>query len=237
MGGRARSKLGEDDPIRRRADAAARTMVEQATGEGTVYVPDEINGAVPLADVAHDVERFGAQVRYADREQLPLPCLIRPGGAPLPINVDSILFPLGSPADRVNALQAMHGVLIRPGLERVELLPPARSREAFLRRLRTFLYRRIGGFRDGPAAMPVPPEGTYPGLFFEVRTRTPGLRVYYHPSYWHDTNTVFGQPSSPVRGFIKPGRYVFGAMGHGSPLRFEPDEYEIPPLTSAQLFL
>jgi hypothetical protein len=77
-----------------------------------------------------------------------------------------------------------------------------------------------------------------PGLRFEVSTQTSGLRIHFSPAYFLNTRTVFGSPSTPVRQWIQPGRYVFGAVGPSTPLQFDLDShYDIPPQDQAHLYL
>jgi hypothetical protein len=82
----------------------------------------------------------------------------------------------------------------------------------------------------------VPEPERPPGLLFEVTTDTPGLRVHYHPSYWHETKTAFGNLSTPSYDYILPGRYMFGAVGREQDLTFDLSEYDIPPSRTAHLF-
>lgn len=68
-----------------------------------------------------------------------------------------------------------------------------------------------------------------------VHTQTAGLRVHYTPSYFFTPNQVLGAPTTPVDGWVQPGRYKFGAMGKGFPLKFDPADFDIPPQTEAHL--
>jgi hypothetical protein len=77
-----------------------------------------------------------------------------------------------------------------------------------------------------------------PGLRFEVSTHSRGLRIHYSPAYFVNTHLVFGSPTTPVRRWIQPGRYVFGVVGRGLPLQFDLDShYDVPPDTHAELFV
>ncbi len=82
--------------------------------------------------------------------------------------------------------------------------------------------------RGGPPPTTHQPPSPGSGLSFEVHTRLSGKTVYYSPAYFLNPNLVFGHPSTPVRGSLPPGRYVFGIDR-----TFAPDEYDIPPSTSA----
>jgi hypothetical protein len=77
-----------------------------------------------------------------------------------------------------------------------------------------------------------------PGLPFEVSTESNDLRIYYSPCYFHDLETPFASPSTPIRQWIQPGRYFFGAMGRNVPLQFEfKSHYSIPYDDKAHLYI
>jgi hypothetical protein len=221
------------------AREVATTLIEQTTTGHHAEVPRRIDSWAPLADVTYDVERFGAQYLYARQTDLPLPCIMRPGTEyVLPINAEDVLFPLGVPADPRTAERQLRRVEGQTENGFIELLPPDRAERAFTSRLIDFLRRRLSWAAESHAQQsPSGDPGRPPGLMFQVSTDSPGLRVHYHPAYWHEAKTVFGQPSTPVRGYVVPGRFVFGAMGPRQALRFDPAEYEIPPSTSAHLYL
>jgi hypothetical protein len=81
------------------------------------------------------------------------------------------------------------------------------------------------GFGNGPTGY----------LSFQVQTRLNGLRVHYSPSYLIDWSNVFGSPTTPVDGWIRPGRYKFGAMKQDGTFVIDNANFDIPPLSAASL--
>ncbi len=84
---------------------------------------------------------------------------------------------------------------------------PDRARGFLRQRLAPFLAARIVTTSTGVA----PPSA---GCKFTVETTSgSGLRVHYSPSYFFDPTNVFGNTlSTPVDGYLPPGRYIFGSM-------------------------
>jgi hypothetical protein len=72
-------------------------------------------------------------------------------------------------------------------------------------------------------------------LEVQVVCRTQGLRIHWSPAYFIKW-TVFGSPTTPVVGHLRPGRYVFA--GDGSPLTDVTQDdgvFSIPPTYCAAL--
>jgi hypothetical protein len=250
-----RSVAGDDEG-RASGVPLAGYLVDSALGQSTVYVPDGLREDLRLGDVVHDAERFGAQYRYAKDNGLPLPLLrsVENQTYALPVNADSAFFPQGRPANAVEAAEALRRSAEEPleGLDTrmLELADPEEVASSFRGRLGEFLTARFRGVEqmreadaEGPPWMAAAPPAdtttltvTAQGILFQVFTQTQGLRVHFHPAYWHDANRVFGQPSSPVVGYLQPGRYVFGATGPHLALRFDPAEYDVPGTGRADLY-
>ena len=74
-----------------------------------------------------------------------------------------------------------------------------------------------------------------PGIRFKVISQNHGERVHYSPAYFLKLSTVFGAPTTPVVGWIQPGRYLFSVVGMNGQMRIDPGHYSIPPSVSAQL--
>jgi hypothetical protein len=75
-----------------------------------------------------------------------------------------------------------------------------------------------------------------PGCLFTVTANTEGLRIHYSKAFIFDPHHVFGSPTNPVRRWLQPGDYYFGAIGPEQPLWFDlQSEYEVPEITHAHL--
>ena len=69
-----------------------------------------------------------------------------------------------------------------------------------------------------------------------VHTNSPGLRISYSPVYLFDgKGTIFGSPSTPVQGWIRPGRYIFGGAQGAQPITWDGGEYDVPPALTISL--
>lgn len=106
-------------------------------------------------------------------------------------------------------------------------------------------HRKERTDRDGPsprrpsdpvASDPPPPAvGPDGGLQVQVSCRTPGLRLHVAPAYFI-TWVFFGHPTTPVTGYVLPGRYVFAGDGPMLPRRrTDPAVFSIPPTFSPAL--
>ncbi len=75
-----------------------------------------------------------------------------------------------------------------------------------------------------------------PGMLqFTVNSVNSGLRIRYSPAYLFRGGTVFGSPSTPVHGYLPPGRYIFGGESHAHPLIWDTGIWLIPPAKKADL--
>jgi hypothetical protein len=63
------------------------------------------------------------------------------------------------------------------------------------------------------------------------------MRIHWSPAYFFEKEHVFGFGlSTPVEGWLQPGRYIFGAIGPGRDLDFEFEaEYDLPDAREASL--
>jgi hypothetical protein len=50
-----------------------------------------------------------------------------------------------------------------------------------------------------------------------------------------DPYVAFGSPTSPVRRWIQPGNYYFGAVGPGVPLQFDMTKHDVMQVDYAAL--
>jgi hypothetical protein len=114
---------------------------------------------------------------------------------------------------------------------RCEAMPVTRARQSFATLLTKFLKTRVEAVLHRDKTRP---DGArtvqLPGLEVTVHTEHSGLLVYYAPLYFPATRRVFGGTrSTPVRGYLPPGIYIFGAEGRDFPLSFEAAPWQIPP--------
>lgn len=87
-----------------------------------------------------------------------------------------------------------------------------------------------GGGTKRPAGTPPPPAvGSGGGLQVQVSCLTPGLRIHVAPAFFINW-VYFGSPTTPVTGYVLPGRYVFAGDGPMLP-KFTKDNgvFCIPP--------
>ena len=106
--------------------------------------------------------------------------------------------------------------------------------------LTSFLRTRLSYDIESPTFFGAIRPGTGnqgpPGRLFEVTTSTEGLTVYYSPAFVVQDDLVFGFPTNPVKEWLHPGNYYFGASGPGVAPFFDTDnKYEVPRLGRAHL--
>jgi hypothetical protein len=78
-----------------------------------------------------------------------------------------------------------------------------------------WLFRRKGSTGNPPPPPAVSPGG---GLRVRVSCSTRGLRIHVSPAYFISW-VYFGSPTSPVVGYVLPGRYIFAGDGPMLPKR------------------
>ncbi len=136
-----------------------------------------------------------------------------------------------SPAKIIELAQRAPQEAERIGMRCVPM-PVPRARRSFAALLAEFLKTRLEAALSGPpgdGAGQATPD--LPGLDVTVYTQQPGLQIYYAPRYYPATALVFGGTlSTPVRGYLLPRIYIFGAEGPNLPLSFETKApWKIPP--------
>lgn len=91
---------------------------------------------------------------------------------------------------------------------------------------------KVPGSSDPPPPPAVGPGG---GLQVQVSCLTPGLRIHISPAYFISW-MFFGSPTTPVMGYVLPGRYVFAGDGPMLPRRTrDHGVFSIPPTYYAAL--
>jgi hypothetical protein len=210
---------------------------------------DEPDSSAIMAAFEPAIQRFTRQAKALDGANHPFPCIWTDGDrrGPVPVDMDAFLAVLG--VDAVLKLQSdlsmealvkeLQQAVKRLGLEPTQA-PVDDVRHYFRTRLTDFIARneaKVPGGKDSRHRS-VPPAGNVGArLPFRVITETRGLRVHYSPAYFFDPTSVFGGPSSPVDGFLAPGRYIFGAYRSDGSAEFDRGEFDVPEAQEAWLAL
>lgn len=197
-----------------------------------------VGQGVALADVSATTERYLIQESLSIRYGIPIPAVVVDAEDPLPTSVFPVM-PGGSdtpddlPYNGVTLAAAARGRLARDveraGASTVDLAPED-ARRHVRSRLARFLERRL-------AAQEKAADPSAPGLPFRVMTRGSGLRIHWSPAYFFEPGHVFAFGlSTPVDGWLAPGRYIFGAVGPTQPLEWEFNAtYDLPNAQVANL--
>jgi hypothetical protein len=235
------SPLRDDDV--KQARALTERLLAGVESQERRYLSQRLE--IPTHDVEVDVERFAAQLRFAKSDGLGIPCLEMKNGDPVPIDIWSLVwgwFPFSLEVLRAREFTyrnfiddyfrlAMTG---QPDPERrvgrvpFLLVEPSKALSFLRTRLETFLAVRFSARKSNISKSP--------GLQFRVDTKSSGLRVHFSRACFFNPTSVLGSPTTPVIGWLPPGRYVFGACVPGQPPVFDLNaEYDIPPNTKASL--
>lgn len=215
----------------------AAKLLEHVGEDAREYVPREYapqNPGLFTADIEASIDRFSVQLALCRREGLGFPCFLDPESDPVPMDWSENIDLVGESCvrsfsdRRLASYKGLSPADFLPRGQPYALYEPSKVVEFLRRGLTTFLTAR---FRGGGG----PNLYMSSGLKFTVITKRDGLRVHYSPSYFLSWGNVFGSPTSPVFGWIQPGRYKFGAIGRGFPFRFDSADFDVPPQTQAHL--
>lgn len=237
-------QLGDDSA--QQARALVGRLLAGVESQERPYVPERLE--IPIADVELAVERFATQRDILASEKLGFPCIGVPDGRNIPVDVGlwgPAWYPLDpgfglGAAERSpfrlfleNYLNSVINIQLRPQDVEVEppfwgLVEPSKATEFFRDRLETFLAVRFSARQSDIS--------TSPGLQIRVDTRSHGLRVHFSPAYFFNPANVLGSPTSPVIGWLQPGRYILGACAPGLAAVFDLyAEYNLPPTKNVAL--
>jgi hypothetical protein len=221
-----------------KAERLAGELLKGFSGESPI-LPGRSD--VFVADVAADLERLGQFIKWSWKFH-DFPCLVDDEG-PLPIDVST------SPP----ILSFMNISSGTPLYSFMEAFQGLKFEGIFVGLLKDVLHRRVTRFLsvrgstdeddEAPYARSVSVGAAHAGfssgptgyLSFQVQTMQSGLRIHYSPSYLLDWSKVFGAPSTPVDGWIRPGRYKFGGMRNDGRFLIDDANFDIPPLRAASL--
>jgi len=228
-----------DDP----SDKVLEAIANKAAHTGDLDLR-QIVPQVAASDVAGSVEDFHSVASTLAFMQRPYPMveLASIGWAPLDLGnsvaSDARLSSPGSrarvsPAEMVDLAQRAPDEAKRMGM-RFNTLPVPHARTIFASLLARFLRPRVerANSRTTSDMHGSPHQGNplSPGLEVVVHTNRPGLRIFYAPIYFPATCLVFGNSlSTPVRGYLDPGIYIFGAEGAGMTIFEDTAPRRIPP--------
>ena len=201
------------------------TLTSERPRPRTMVLP---RAEIVTADAASSTERFAqtlAVARFALDDQVPA---VETQEGPVPIDLTAA-FDVASYSRSVLQDSVRH--LLGASLFRSIGLIAVRSDqavEAFRRGLVAFLFNRFEARESD--------DSERPGRLFQVTADTEGLRVHYSPAFLLERDRIFGAPTNPVRSWIHPGNYYFGAAGPQVTLWFDlAAKYEIPRVSKAHL--
>jgi hypothetical protein len=205
-------------------EAQARGFADLLVKPPDEYVPlaevtlqGERDHELAFLDVQTDLEHYRHQERILRDVGRGVPCLHSPNDVPLPLALFPLNYlandeaPLREFTDRTDFSAEMSKALSAEVAEHDH--DEARG---FLReRLRSFLALRFFGLKPGPyrgAAGPDPPSSSKsPGLPFTVVTAGRfGFKVLCSGSYFLVPRQFGATLSTPVTGWLSPGRWIFG---------------------------
>jgi hypothetical protein len=188
-----------------------------------------------LSGAEADMDRYGQQLRYFRRhDNLYMPCMRFPEQVPWPIDLSWV----GDWDDPdvwfANRTDGSLQELLKIGNQSqadVSFFLPADVLDFLTTRLTQFAQ----DFTNGNGRIG---EGSPQALAIRVHTKRNGLRVHYAPAYLMRLDTVFGYPTTPVRGPMTPGRWKFGAMGNDDQYpTWDMADFEIPPIVDVHLMV
>jgi hypothetical protein len=204
----------------REAKRLAAELLNVAPGE---RVKSHLLRENQLIDVHRTLDRYRAQeVALADLG-LEFPVVVV-GGSALPIDLGLQPAGEGRPVISSDDIAALIDSTQRDiAQSRYEVtLISLRDASKFLKKgLAKFLRSRMSGkTKDAPTVEQA--------IRFMVRTESSGLTIHCSPAYFFDRGLVFGGPSTPVEGWLPPGRYVFGAYSEFRSTWRLGDVYKVP---------
>jgi hypothetical protein len=233
----------EADRFAQAAQAMAKALTAPAASSAPLSTLARALGnraKIEVDDVQASLAGYRSQDKMLEAVGRGVPCVDVEGDDPLPL---WLLDPSGSAESLFLALDSP-ATFIGETSEAIREHTRANAKDFLRRRLASFLsFRLLARSRAGapPTAGVDPDPGRSPSTNFRVETPgRVGWRVHYSPAYFLDPYHQFGSNlSTPVDGFLRPGRYVFGAKPVDGQLRWDSSAmYDVPGGTSvAQLHL
>lgn len=192
------------------------------------------NRQIYIADVEFQIMRFSSLYQFCLNQDFEFPCIRISESDEFPIPIDFALSDFLGRKFIPNGMLPMKYILSllhdSPMANQVKIIPaqPKNVVRLFRGRLTDFLFSRFKSRSVDPAIQS--------GIPFKVYAQKNGYRVHYSPAYFYNMSNVFGAPTSPVIGYIYPGKYIFGVQGPRDILPIiDPATFDIPPLSEAHL--
>lgn len=234
-GGRSMAEYNEED-------AKEASQIVEGLLEGGFRTRRVAEG-ISIVDVEAHAREFNDDLSVLEQIGELVPCLQLAEVGPVPVSLGEIGSRL--PFDRLPPLYSREFIddefsyrmrRLRDESDEIVFQSPSDARSTFLRNATNFLAHRIASVRQwreyradagmratlsmaqyrGGARM------TLPGCAFEVTTNTNHLNVYWSGAYYIVSN-YFGHPTSPAKGTLQSGTYVFGVKGgaYGSTVQWD----------------
>ncbi|MDH2131780.1 hypothetical protein N5J77_11655 [Sphingobium yanoikuyae] len=223
-------------------DAKEASQIVEGLLEGGFRTPRAAEG-ISIVDVEAHAREFNEDLSVLERIGESVPCLPLADVGPVPLSLGEFAFRLPFdrlsrpfPRDFIYDRFAYRMRRLREERDEIVFQSPSEARSTFLRNAANFLANRIASVRQwrehradagmhatlsmaqylGGARM------TVPGCAFEVTTDTDHLNVYWSGAYYIVSN-YFGHPTSPAKGTLQSGTYVFGVKGgaYGSAVQWD----------------
>lgn len=230
----------------KQAEEAASSFVDRLGREnrGEYLWSAEKRVSYPLiGDVESTIEELDASLLWAERFGSDFPCIVEEQGAvPIvsaPIDPRRYPYPpLGPPYYPRYAREAFEELSV---LGEMIWTDPHDVPKMIAKPLTKFLTVRFGWVAEHPEfrslGAAASGQGNNPYLPFTVHTRTSGLRIHYSKTFALNFNTVFGAPTTPLRGWILPGIHKFAGMDSRGRMRYDKGTFSTPPDFSAKLMI
>lgn len=216
-------------------------IVEGLLGEG--FSTRRVAEGVSIIDLETHSREFNNDLLLLERIDESVPCLSLADVGPVPVSLGEIASRL--PYDRLSRpflrdfpydRLAYRMRRLREERDEIVFQSPSQARSTFLSNAVNFLANRIASVRQwrehsADAGMRATlnmaqyrggARITVPGCAFEVTTDTDHLNVYWSGAYYIVSN-YFGHPTSPAKGTLQSGTYVFGVKGgaYGSTVQWD----------------
>jgi hypothetical protein len=204
--------------------------------------------AYPLmGDVESTIEELNASLLWAEGARVPFPCIVDEEQRTVPI----IAAPTDPRRYPYSPFQPPFPFYYRDYFEesskelsvlgKMIWTEPREVPKMILGPLTKFLAVRFGWIAKNPEfrslGAAASGQTNNPYLPFTIHTRTSGLRIHYSKTFALNFNTVFGAPTTPLKGWILPGIHKFAGMDSRGRMRYDKGTFSTPPDFSATLII
>ena len=206
-------------------------------------ITDNLLSKVPNKTVVYYsalVERFAGWMSYLAYESRGVPCIRNEEGDLIPVDAEGSLPTIYSRLDFNESVESLidrlNSIAREDGLETGTLdFDDARHNVISDISMAAFEIKE-----ETEEFSSTPKFSSYisrraPGLDVTVNTKQINEPVYYsNASIFTHRQRFGGSLSSPVRSHLHPGRYIFG-VGHNGVVKYDMDEFKIPPILNIHL--